>query len=758
MTIIIYYVFKLIELMKPEDVNQILLQRDPTSITSMLSSLQENRELDVLFQSVINLCSRQADDSIAYKLSKPVLDVLSVHHFQQLNAFVTHEHLKELLALLTNTGNTNASNSNAGHCKKNLVLLIRALICQAPLLSANHARELIKCDLLELCIQYWRIGDTDLAAPLTLCVLQTLLVELAYMQSVSTEKSQHQLSEEAHQIWERFLIGIEQHIQCDECALLQFGTLLLMLATTNSTSIAASSSSNAEKTINGHTMTNGKRMKKSSMRKIVKRLQRNKVLEKCTEILTNQNKANGTNFNGVEEVERQEIDCSYTSTIFDLLNQHFVPICQSCPSELHVGIINFMVEYAQIHNQLDHFLHLLATNTDVRYGRIGESVSAALLQALPNVARKYTANANGEIRWAKLAYEKTKKGKRQRRLKQQLDVDNFDQYPDDWNGLLAILQRCLSIASKQRIEDECAVDVQEVIDQKVGIALGRFSNATLEELIRTAPLQLLARKSSQSARLCLRLLCMIATLRKSLTIPFLAESFLELMLAEPEPRFQSLWFVTKMMAMYSQLLDQQPLLQDLCSLCLTMFIPLDHLDGNVPEHVKRQFLMAELAFFRSLLVNMPKFLSAMAPLIVHLLPEFFAQAAHYRKQLAQPHLSTTPTEEPNSYDCKQKQKKQQPDLSSDLDPNFPDRLEHALVGVCRAIGLRRKYFTRMLPFAVSNILSTLDREMRFPHFLLLSALDAQNDIALLSTNLPAIEKRKFALLNAQFYECNQIIG
>jgi hypothetical protein len=40
----------------------------------------------------------------------------------------------------------------------------------------------------------------------------------------------------------------------------------------------------------------------------------------------------------------------------------------------------------------------------------------------------------------------------------------------------------------------------------------------------------------------------------------------------------------------------------------------------------------------------------------------------------------------------------------------------------------------------------------------MSALNEEHGMALLSANLPAVEKRKFALLQAQFSESNKIIG
>jgi len=39
----------------------------------------------------------------------------------------------------------------------------------------------------------------------------------------------------------------------------------------------------------------------------------------------------------------------------------------------------------------------------------------------------------------------------------------------------------------------------------------------------------------------------------------------------------------------------------------------------------------------------------------------------------------------------------------------------------------------------------------------MTALD-EKDIALLSTNMPTWEKRKFSTLHSQFFECNKIIG
>lgn len=55
------------------------------------------------------------------------------------------------------------------------------------------------------------------------------------------------------------------------------------------------------------------------------------------------------------------------------------------------------------------------------------------------------------------------------------------------------------------------------------------------------------------------------------------------------------------------------------------FIPSQQLMDHQNENERRQFLMAQLTFLRSLLANMPKLLSGLAPLIVQLLPDFFIQ-------------------------------------------------------------------------------------------------------------------------------------
>lgn len=62
----------------------------------------------------------------------------------------------------------------------------------------------------------------------------------------------------------------------------------------------------------------------------------------------------------------------------------------------------------------------------------------------------------------------------------------------------------------------------------------------------------------------------------------------------------------------------------------------------------------------------------------------------------------------------------------------------------------------MMPFIISNCL-TGDRDMNFPTYLLLSICDKYG-IAMLSTNLPPREKRKFAIALPQFQQLNKIVG
>jgi hypothetical protein len=84
---------------------------------------------------------------------------------------------------------------------------------------------------------------------------------------------------------------------------------------------------------------------------------------------------------------------------------------------------------------------------------------------------------------------------------------------------------------------------------------------------------------------------------------------------------------------YANQLDQVPELADFCSLCLCCFIPLGQLKENssqqIDEQTLRQFLMAELAFLRSLFGNQPKLLAGFVPLIVQLLPDFFIQVSYF---------------------------------------------------------------------------------------------------------------------------------
>ena len=87
---------------------------------------------------------------------------------------------------------------------------------------------------------------------------------------------------------------------------------------------------------------------------------------------------------------------------------------------------------------------------------------------------------------------------------------------------------------------------------------------------------------------------------------------------------------------------------------------------------------------------------------------------------------------------------------------FPDRLEHSLNCVCRELVKNREKFHHLLSFVIASSLVD-ERRIRYPNYLIMTAMD-EKDLALLSTNLPTWEKRKFAALHSQFFECNKIIG
>uniref|UniRef100_A0A914CXZ0 Uncharacterized protein n=1 Tax=Acrobeloides nanus TaxID=290746 RepID=A0A914CXZ0_9BILA len=79
--------------------------------------------------------------------------------------------------------------------------------------------------------------------------------------------------------------------------------------------------------------------------------------------------------------------------------------------------------------------------------------------------------------------------------------------------------------------------------------------------------------------------------------------------------------------------------------------------------------------------------------------------------------------------------------------------EHVVNTICYKIGRNEKIFVRYIPFVISNCL-TGDREPSLAVHRLLSICD-QHGIALLSTNLPPVEKRKFAVTFPQFQKSNK---
>uniref|UniRef100_A0A183CIC5 Non-specific serine/threonine protein kinase n=1 Tax=Globodera pallida TaxID=36090 RepID=A0A183CIC5_GLOPA len=247
-----------------------------------------------------------------------------------------------------------------------------------------------------------------------------------------------------------------------------------------------------------------------------------------------------------------------------------------------------------------------------------------------------------------------------------------------------------------------------------------LADALIENIVVSASFECL------QPRLCLRLLTSLSRIRRSLLVPLRVE-FIGLMLAEEAPKIRSLEFSARLLEIHAHCAESDafPAKAGFVSFCLAIFQPLGQL--SCEEAAKRDFLLAELSFLQSLFSSLPHLLTSLAPLIVQLIPDFFVWSNFYRKTLK---------EWPES--------------------RFADRLEHSLTLLCREIVRRKKCFNKLLPFVISGLL-TGDRDLRFPMYLLFSALD-ENDFSLLSSNLSAAEKRKFTRLQSQFYASNKIIG
>nr|CAD2132049.1 unnamed protein product [Meloidogyne enterolobii] len=632
-----------------EKLQEILLSKDQQKISDFLLKLRDQRRLDELFQSILELFQKSSVSE--FSISQLILNEFVVY-FRELSPLVSFEYSKLLLQLLNSLGNDKKM-------LKSLVVILRLLIENIPLLSARQTRDLIKSDqMIEICSHFWNL-EQGIAANLTFCLFQIIIFELNYFLSVSTEKSQKQLIKELTIIWTKLIekINIQNF---EQCPFLQICTVILLNIT-----------STLEKadTIN------------NICKIIFRKIRKNCLFEKCTEII--QDDVCVENVNIVElniDENQNNILCSYNSV------SHFLKT--KTPSN-----ISFFVSQK---------------NPSIRFGEFRQSIETSLINVLPSHFIK-----NGILNWSKLAKERLK-----RRKTPKCDFHN------DWNSLLEIFEK---------IDDEVQGDTD-------GILLRNLSKKTITQIISSVPFKQLANSPLKTICASLKLLHLLASQQHKVELPFTID-LINLMEAEPEPKIYSIKIVERILKFHTRQPEMLADLRDLSGLCFAMFRPLDQpWTEQISEPIKRKYLLAELSFLRTFLVSVPILLNSFSPVITQLLPEFFIQSSNYRRKQA---LNSNEISSPR-------------DINYLVENLFPDRLEHSLSCVCRELVKNREKFHRLLSFVVASSLVD-ERRIRYPTYLIMTALD-EKDIALLSTNMPTWEKRKFSALHSQFFECNKIIG
>uniref|UniRef100_A0A915MAK1 Uncharacterized protein n=1 Tax=Meloidogyne javanica TaxID=6303 RepID=A0A915MAK1_MELJA len=593
--------------------NEILLSKDQQKVADFLLKLRDQRRLDELFQSILELFQKSYVSE--FSISQLILNEFVVY-FRELSPLVSFEYSKLLLNLVNSLGKD---------------------------------KKLLK--------------------------------------SVSTEKTQKQLIKELTFIWTKLIEKI--NIQNFElCPFLQICTVILLNIT---------STLEKAETIN------------NICRIIFRRIRKNCLFEKCTEIIEKDVCVEDNEELNIDE-NQNNILCCYNSVLFDLIFRNLASFWSICPSKLHIPVMQFLVTFSQNKNSLKYFLFCLAKNPSIRFGEFRQSIETSLINVLPSHFTK-----NGILNWSKLAKE---------RLKRRKTAKDKGDFHNDWNSLLEIFEK---------IDDEVEGDTD-------GILLRNLSKKTITQIISSVPFKQLANSPPKTIRASLKLLHLLASQQHKVELPFTID-LINLMEAEPEPKIYSIKIVERILKFHTRQPEMLADLRDLSGLCFAMFRPLDQpWTEQISEPIKRKYLLAELSFLRTFLVSVPILLNSFSPVITQLLPEFFIQSSNYRRKQA---LTSNEISSPRDINY----------LAENL---FPDKLEHSLSCVCRELVKNREKFHRLLSFVVASSLVD-ERRIRYPTYLIMTALD-EKDIALLSTNMPTWEKRKFSTLHSQFFECNKIIG
>ncbi|CAK5083490.1 unnamed protein product [Meloidogyne enterolobii] len=133
-----------------EKLQEILLSKDQQKIADFLLKLRDQRRLDELFQAILELLQKSSVSE--FSISQLILNEFVVY-FRELSPLVSFEYSKLLLNVINSLG-------NGKKMLKSLVVILRLLIENIPLLSARQTRDLIKSDqMIEICSQFWNSGN-----------------------------------------------------------------------------------------------------------------------------------------------------------------------------------------------------------------------------------------------------------------------------------------------------------------------------------------------------------------------------------------------------------------------------------------------------------------------------------------------------------------------------------------------------------------------------------------------------------------------
>ncbi|KAI1730858.1 hypothetical protein Ddc_03577 [Ditylenchus destructor] len=408
-----------------------------------------------------------------------------------------------------------------------------------------------------------------------------------------------------------------------------------------------------------------------------------------------------------ESISTDIVNSNYDFVLMEFLISNLSIICLTFPKKRLSAAFDFLIRTAAKYNMLEVLANQLNSLSNLRYDmRIGtvEATFFGCLKALPFVDKNIFLRD-------KTIFEKTKQGlvgkeDTSTTVKQEKAPQDID-----WNYMLSL---CDEDGSKLR---------------KI---LPSISSSKLKELTDSLLADYSENKSicEERANDILKILNSLVMNRREFSIKF-HPKITELFMNESGLKTESLFLAAKIIETNKN--NQQ--IPIFISFCLGLIEPI------TTKHVSRyesevttsqielttetvhQYMVAKLTFLTALLWNFSGVAKTQVAIISSLIPDFFVQLSRYKEQ-----------------GLKFKS----------------EQLEQKLSTLCTAITKLKDSFHKFIPLIISCSL-TGEREMNHPTYLLLSICD-DHDLAVLATNLPPQDKKRYANIQSQFYARNKIIG